>query len=132
MADSESNIPTLTEITHPGNQEMLNHFDAHGFDDETEEATSTFTLKNASATENTVELKNSEHNEIPSIQIEEISPTDIEPQDFSEAMQPITDKDSTKEVNTDDLKDKIDQAITDALPGIEEHLKKQLYTRFGV
>jgi len=132
MADSESNIPTLTEITHPGAQEMLNHFDAHGFNDKTKEATSAFTLENASATENTAELENSEHNEIPSIQIEEMSPIDIEQQDFSEAMQSITDKAVTKEVNTDALKDKIDQAIADALPGIEEHLKKQLYTRFGV
>jgi len=33
MSDAAENIPTLTDIVHAGDESMLNHFDAHQFND---------------------------------------------------------------------------------------------------
>jgi len=130
MADSESDIPTLTHVMHLGNDDMRNHFDAHQFDEETEKAATT--IENASDIENTNTLENTELDEIPSIKVEEDNIEEMESQDFSEAMQSTATKSPAKKLDDKELKEKIDQAIADALPGIEAHLKKKLYTRFGV
>ena len=139
MADLDNSIPTLTNITHQGNKEMLNHFDAHQFDDETDEIDSALPLENASDLENTNELNVTELNEIPSIKIDD-STTDntanIEIDDFSAAMQSITieavEQEPEPSITSKDLKEKIDLAITDALPGIETYLKKSLYSKFDI
>ncbi len=135
MADSENNIPTLTNIAQPGNEAMLNHFDAHQFDEaETEPA---FATENASAPENTTTIENSELDDMPSIKTGNDDSSDIESLDFSADMQSVAEtipeeKPETLEVDADRIKEKIDQAIADALPGIEVHLKEQLYRRFEV
>jgi len=138
MADSESNIPTLTDISHLGNADMLNHFDAHQFDVETEEVENIVTLENASEFENeniitdAEFLKNDNVGEIPSITIEEPINSDIESENFSDAMQSIANKTIEREIDNNHLKEKIDLAIENALSGIEQQLKKQLYKEFDI
>ena len=131
MADLESNIPTLTDIAHPGNEEMLNHFDAHQFDKQPEETESLFTLENASEHENESKLESTVIDDIPSIKIDK-NTTTIESQDFSEAMQTIANKAIENELNNDDIKEKIDQAISDVIPVITLQLKEQLYKQFDI
>ena len=131
MAELESNIPTLTDISHPGNKDMLNHFDAHQFDKQPEETGSLFTLENASEPENESELKNTAINDIPSIKIDNDTTT-IESQDFSEAMQTIANKAIENELDNNDIKAKIDQAISNAIPAITLQLKEQLYKQFDI
>jgi len=135
MADLENNIPTLTNITHHGNEDMLNHFDAHQFDDKTDEEDEKeiiISLENASEPENINNFENSSIDDIPSIKIEDENITDIDSPDFSEAMQSIANKTIEKEPGNEKLKEKIDQAIADALPGIEAHLKESLYSTFDI
>jgi len=138
MAESESNIPTLTDISHHGNADMLNHFDAHQFDTEADETENIVTLENASEfeNENTISeakfLNNESVDEIPSITIEEVINSDIESENFSDSMQSISNKTTEKEFNNNDLKEKIDTAITKALSGIEIQLKEKLYKEFEI
>lgn len=138
MADLESNIPTLTDISHQGNAEMLNHFDAHEFDKETDDTENIVTLENASIFENenivtdAEFLKNEQPEEIPSIKIEESINSDIELENFSDAMLSIKNKPIDGVHNNKDLKEKIDLAIKNALSGIELQLKEQLYKEFGI
>jgi len=137
MADLEDNIPTLTDISHHGNADMLNHFDAHQFDDETEESENIITLENASELENETILTNSnsleisDFNEIPSIKIEEPINKDIATENFSDAMQSATHKTIDKKLD-DNIKEKIDLAIENALSEIEKQLKEQLYKEFNI
>ena len=131
MADLESNIPTLTDISHPGNEDMLNHFDAHQFDKQPEETESLFTLENASELENESKLESTVIDDIPSIKIDN-NTTTIESQDFSEAMQTIANKAIESELDNNDIKAKIDQAISDAIPVITLQLKEQLYKQFDI
>jgi len=134
MADSENHIPTLTDIAHVGNQDMLNHFDGHQFDDEAEEIDTPLAFENASETENTstIEDEDSAINEIPSITLEDESTPDLMSEDFSEAMQSISAKTPANELDKDAIKEKINQAISEALPGIEAQLKGKLYSKFGI
>jgi len=138
MNDLENNIPTLTDISHHGNADMLNHFDAHQFDDESEEPENIITLENASELENETILTNSESlevdsfDEIPSIQIEEPVNSSIETENFSDAMQSVSHKAIEAKFDNNDLKEKIDLAIENALTGIEQQLKKQLYKEFNI
>jgi len=151
MAESESNIPTLTDIAHPGKHDMLNHFDGHQFEDETETA---FSFENASEFENTSELENTNElentgtlgntsiieetdiNDIPSITIDDESANDITSEDFTDALQSVANiaanSTANKKLEDKKLKAKIDQAISEALPGIEAQLKGKLYTKFGI
>ena len=131
MADLESNIPTLTDISHPGNEDMLNHFDAHQFDKQPEETESLFTLENASEPENESKLESTVIDDIPSIKIDK-NTTTIESQDFSVAMQTIANKAIESELDNNDIKAKIDQAISDAIPVITLQLKEQLYKQFDI
>ncbi len=136
MDKLEINIPTLTDIAHQGNEEMLNHFDAHQFE-EIEDIESPFsiddisTLENASNEESAIEIENTELNEIPSITIEDEHNIDIQTEDFSQAMLTNTNNPSD-EKNIDNLKQKVDQAIADALPEIEANLKEKLYKTFNI
>ncbi|RDH84894.1 MAG: hypothetical protein DIZ80_05360 [endosymbiont of Galathealinum brachiosum] len=132
MTDLENNIPTLTDISHPGNDDMLNHFDAHQFDEQPEETESLFTLENASESENKSEPENTVIDDIPSIKIDDENTTDMDSQDFSEAMQSIANKAIENELDSNDLKEKIDQAINNAIPGITLQLKEQLYKQFNI
>ena len=138
MDDLENNIPTLTDISHHGNADMLNHFDAHQFDDETEEAEKIITLENASELENETLLTNSEplevdsFDDIPSIKIEDSIISNIETENFSDAMQSVAHKSPDKELDDNDLKEKIDHAVEKALSGIEQQLKEQLYKEFDI
>lgn len=132
MADLENTIPTLTDISHLGNEDMLNHFDAHQFDEQHEETESLFTLENASESENESELENTVIDDIPSIKIDDENTTDIDSQDFSEAMQAVANNTVENELDNDDLKEKIDQAINDAIPAITLQLKEQLYKQFDI
>ena len=149
MAESENKIPTLTDITHPGKHDMLNHFDGHQFEDETE---TPFSFENASEFENTSELENSsilenasiiedtDINDIPSITIDDENANDIAPEDFTDALQSVSkstvksmaNSTANKKLEDKKLKAKIDQAISEALPGIEAQLKGKLYTKFGI
>lgn len=138
MDDSKNNIPTLTDISHQGNAEMLNHFDAHQFNAETEETENIITLENASEFENETSLLSSEAldadnlNEIPSIKIEEFVNNDIETENFSEAMHSIVNKTIEEKLANNNLKEKIDTAIENALSGMEQQLKEQLYKEFNI
>lgn len=138
MADSENNIPTLTDISHQGNVDMLNHFDAHQFDAETEETENIVTLENASEYENENFISNAEFlnndnvEEIPSITIEEPISSDIESENFSDSMQSVSNKTTEKKLNNNELKEKIDLAIKKALSGIEIQLKEKLYKEFEI
>jgi len=135
MAESESNIPTLTDIAHPGKRDMLNHFDGHQFEDETE---TTFSFENASEPENTGDLESTSGieatgiDDIPSITIDDESTHDIASEDFSDALQSVANSTANKKLEDKKLKEKIDQAISEALPGIEAQLKGKLYTKFGI
>ncbi len=158
MADANDNIPTLTDIAHPGDAQMLNHFDAHQFNIDSDEVTpeiksesiefnSDFSISVPPETEDEITITE-EHvefkilDEVPSIKInsdENIDNT-IENEDFSEAMQIeekiAADEKASLEANTPfsntQLKEKIDQAISEALPGIEAQLKGKLYSKFGI
>jgi len=143
MSESENNIPTLTEITHPGKHEMLNHFDGHQFEDETK---TPFSFENASELENTGDLDSAsvieytDINDIPSITIDNENANDIASEDFTDALQSVSkstaksaaNSASNKKLEDKKLKAKIDQAISEALPGIEAQLKGKLYTKFGI
>ena len=138
MADSENNIPTLTDISHQGNVDMLNHFDAHQFEPDAEETENIITLENASEIENESIISNEEFlnnenvEEIPSITIEEPISSDIESENFSDSMQSVSNKTTEIKFNNNELKEKIDLAITKALSGIEIQLKEKLYKEFDI
>ncbi len=133
MADTEDNIPTLTDIAHVGNQDMLNHFDGHQFDDINDDETDTpLSFENASDVENEPLIEHTDPDEIPSIKIEPQSTADISSEDFSEAMQSASTDMPEKKHSDEELKEKIDQAIEDALPGIQAQLKGKLYSKFGI
>lgn len=134
MSDSDNHIPTLTDIAHPGKQEMLNHFDGHQFEDEPDIVFSVENTneENAHKLENTPLIENAELNEIPSITLEDEAETGLTTEDFSEAMQSITTKTAELQFDKKDLKEKINQAINEALPGIEAQLKGKLYSKFGI
>jgi len=137
MNDLENNIPTLTDISHHGNADMLNHFDAHQFDDESKESENIITLENASELENETILTNSDSlevdsiDEIPSIKIDEAVNSNIETENFSDAMQSVAHK-TIEDKFDNNLKEKIDLAIENALSGIEQQLKEQLYKEFNI
>ncbi len=141
MADKKE-IPTLTSIVHAGDDSMYNHFD----DAELEEINATPLTENASLFENSEfensAVENAELGEIPSITLDDDA-AELSDNDFSTAS--LTDADNQAEENKTpsarptestsekgDIKEKIDQAIADALPWIELNLKKQLYKKFDV
>ena len=128
MANSESNIPTLTNIVHPGDEDMFNHFDAHQFEQLNENDIEATALENAS------DFENSEIDEVPSIKLERENTTQIPDQDFSEAMQLKQKKTATNTspASKSEIKKKIDTAIAESMPAIEKHLKAKLYKQFGI
>ncbi len=144
MAELDEKIPTLNDIVCPGDEAMLNHFDAHSFDEETQTDNDSVSFENASEPENlseiedVIELENTEPDEIPSIQIDEDVESDIASEHFSGIIQSIANSsheevESKKiEIDADELKEKINQAISEALPGIEAQLKGKLYSKFGI
>lgn len=127
MADLENNIPTLTNVVHKGDENMLNHFDAHQFNAKEDNSN-----EPAHTIENATEFENTELNEIPSIKIEENIADELQQQDFSEAMSSIKDNTNETALDNEALKEKINQAINDAMPAIESQLKEQLYKKFDI
>lgn len=151
MTESVDNIPTLTDIIQAGDQSMLNHFDAHQFDNvqehqhtENSEEDLQNLMEVSDIFENTDTFENdiSEAEEIPSIKLDTEQHEYIEEEDFSDAMQ-LMSKDNTEtdsetliseanQFDRDILKEKINQAIKEILPTIEEQLRKQLYKQLNL
>ncbi len=134
MHDSDNHIPILTDIAHPGKQDMLNHFDGHQFEDESDVAFSVETVNedNTRELESTPIIENADLDEIPSITLENDAEPGFTTEDFSEAMQSATTKTAELQLDKNHLKEKINQAISEALPGIEAQLKGKLYSKFGI
>jgi len=159
MSDADENIPTLTDIIQAGDESMLNHFDAHQFNDdnaddavnieeqalsEDSECDVQHLMEVSEIFENTstFESHTSEPEEIPSIKLENASADFAEDVDFTDAMQ-LIDEDraasnseslQTEENSIDKeiLKEKINLAVKEVLPSIEEKLKKQLYKQLDL
>lgn len=134
--DSDSDIPTLTHVIQEGDESMRNHFDAHQFSQQ-KSSSETPVHENASEYENSDDEK-IETEEVPSIQMTLDEETELPEEDFSEAMQSRinelgdvdSDTDEQVEPSDTDLKLQIDQAINEALPELEDQLKKALYKKF--
>ena len=137
MAKANNDIPTLTQVVHAGDDEMLNHFNADELSKNNK--VSSRTVENATDIENIsiadLGLGDSlsfNLEDMPSITPEQITTSKLAKQDFSEPLQAGKKKSNTDTVDKKELKDKIDQAITEAMPGIEAQLKGKLYSKFGV
>jgi len=154
MSEIAENIPTLTDVVKKGDESMLNHFSAEqfiseqtaipddlqeGFEDNTQDIMEVSSIiENASTFENT----DADLDEIPSITLDDSSNDDIAGEDFSESMQletsgseaDITNLSEKIEIDTDtnDIKEKINEAVEATLPAIEAQLKEQLYKQFKV
>ena len=148
MSDAAENIPTLTDIAHAGDESMLNHFDAHQFNDAQVDSNensyendqidnSEYDAQHLMEVSQIFENNISEPEEIPSIKLDNEQHNYIETEDFTDAMQLTSEgtaeNDSetllseTEQFDKAFLKEKINLAIKEILPGIEEQLKKQLY-----
>ena len=126
MASRDNDIPTLTQVVHHGDDSMLNHFDSHQLAGNTDsDAESKLKVENATDIENLV-LK-----DMPSIKAQPLNSNDIPEHDFTAAMEPALQK-TASGTNTEKLKKEINLAISEALPGIEAHLKKTLYKKLGI
>lgn len=137
MAKADNDIPTLTHIVHAGDDEMLNHFNADELSKNNKP--SSRTVENATEIENTTiadlglgDSLSINLNDMPSIKPEHITTSKLAKQDFSESMQLSEKKKDAVSVDKKELKEKIDQAISEAMPGIEAQLKGKLYSKFGV
>jgi len=125
MTELDDKIPTLNDIVCPGDEQMLNHFDAHLFEEETEADNDTISFENASELENLIQIDDDEE-------------ADIASEHFSGIIQSIANSSTEEieskkiEIDADELKEKINQAISEALPGIEAQLKGKLYSKFGI
>ncbi|VAW56071.1 hypothetical protein MNBD_GAMMA07-1310 [hydrothermal vent metagenome] len=120
MNDLDNTIPTLLNVKQHGDQDMLNQFKNEA--DELQ-----------AAEDNNTRPRNVQH-DIPSIFTETSSnnSSGIDTQDFSEAMQSISNQVIEDKLDSSDLKIKIDKAVKNAMIGIETHLKQQLYNKFSV
>jgi len=159
MSDAAENIPTLTDIVQAGDESMLNHFDAHQFDavnldkeesieEQSQIDDSEYDMQHlmevSQIFENTAtfESNTSEPDEIPSIKLENEIDDFVEDVDFTDAMQLIDEEKpaSNSEAlqvegysfDRDILKEKINLAVKEILPSIEEQLKKQLYKQLDL
>jgi len=112
MAKSHVKIPTLTQVVTAGDDEMLNHFNSKSL--KIDKAP----LKKAPRVENATDIENLEVKDIPSLAAEHATTTKLPNNDL--------------EIDKTDIKKKINQAIKEALPGIEKELKSKLYKKFGV
>ena len=143
MNTSNDNIPTLTDIITTGDDDMLNHFDAHRLsreeiEDITEETDTSDFLADADLDDiPSVELEPAQADTIytdtlkrdPEIYPE--TPPDLD-SDFSEAIQLDAQHPEDNDADISDIKDKIDTAIKELLPEIEESLKQKLYKKFNI
>ncbi len=127
MSDLDNTIPTLLDVKEHGNQDMLNQFKTNP-----EPVESTSSLDDLEAMEDNNTRPRNIH-DIPSIFTETSSnAAGVETQDFSAAMQSISNQMIEDKLDDSDLKIKIDKAVNSAIKGIEIHLKQQLYTKFGI
>jgi len=138
MANAEENIPTLTQVVNSGDETMLNHFDGEISDEE---------AKSASTVENASEFENIEVEDIPSLELDDHHSTsyaDLGLDDIDLIGQNISDKSTpeitpvetsaskNKQIDTEELKQKIDEAIDEAMPGIQAQIRGKLYAKFGL
>jgi len=159
MTEVIENIPTLSDIVQTGDESMLNHFDAHQFNEaqrdstektqehyheDTPEPDEQHLMEVSDIFENTTTLEKpaSELEEIPSIKLDNEHHAHIANEDFSDAMQLISEDSfnsgsetfmpKTNQFDKDILKEKIHLAIKEILPAIEEQLKEQLYKKLDL
>ena len=109
MAKSDEKIPTLTQVVTAGDDEMLNHFNSKPLN------INKAPLKKAARVENATDIENLEVKDLPSLTAEHATTTKLPTNDLQM-----------------DIKNKINQAIKEALPGIEKELKRKLYKKFDV
>ena len=131
MSDLDNTIPTLVNVKQHGKKEMLNQFKTDSNKPTTDALND---LPEEDDDDNKTRPRNVQH-DIPSIFAEtsnDVDVPDIDTRDFSDAMQSIYSQAVDNTLEGDDLKTQIDHAINKALKDIEIHLKKQLYTKFGV
>ncbi len=135
MDDLDNTIPTLTKVAQPGNKNMLNQFDNdakdtntsapfdHAHDDTDHEIPSIFieTSSNVAKIESTSNANKSQNQN-----------TSIKTDKFSTAMQSISNQIIEDKLGENEIKDKIDSAVNNAIKDIESHLKERLYSKFGV
>jgi len=112
MAKSDEKIPTLTQVVTAGDDEMLNHFNSKPLN------INKAPLKKAARVENATDIENLEVKDLPSLTAEHATTTKLPANDL--------------QMDKTDIKNKINQAIKEALPGIEKELKSKLYKKFGV
>lgn len=132
MAEADDKIPTLTNIVQPGDEDMFHHFDAHQFNLTPDQGTEPqISLQNnadiAPSTFTPDNLSQDKARDIPSISLEENDLPGPINEDFSDVMLTLE-----KNLNTDEIRVKIDQAISDSLPHIEAYLKNSLYKKFDL
>jgi hypothetical protein len=128
---------------------MFNHFDAHQFDSSIEDTPSSIIensfeddLQSIFEVSNIIERSGAYENanhpfEIPSIKCGTEEQTEIPEQIFPDEIEldnkmtfsHISDID---DVETNSLKEKIDQAVKNTLPTIEKQLMEQLYKEFNI
>jgi len=129
MSDLDNTIPTLVNVKQHGKKDMLNQFKT----DSDKPASDTFNDIEDDEDDNKTRPRNVQH-DIPSIFAEtDNSVSDsIDTRDFSDAMQSIYSQSADNQLDDGDLKTQIDHAVNKALKDIEIHLKRKLYTKFGV
>lgn len=151
MANAEQDIPTLTQVVNSGDESMLNHFDAHQFhpedeNDKSDDNDAAVSVENASEFENIAEavetpanIDNSYSTELADLGLTELDLTELGlmGQDASEKNLAVevtseTDKSEKELLNTEQLRQKIDEAVEEAMPGIMAQLKGKLYAKFDV
>jgi len=159
MTDITENIPTLSDIIQLGDESMLNHFDAHQLhstrnnsdeyadqqdhqDDATDNMQNIMEVSDIFDNTNTFENSTSEPEEIPSITLADTQDEYIADEDFSDAMQLIIDNSVDSESETlllktnqsdkEILKEKVNLAIKEVLPAIEEQLKEKLFKQLDL
>jgi len=126
MAKSDKEIPTLTQVVQHGDDSMLNHFDTQPLAGERSPD-----AKSRLKVENATDIENQTVKDMPSIKAQPLSTGDLPDPDFSIAMEPTRQKTASAS-DVEKLKKEINQAISEALPGIEAHLKKSLYKKLGI
>ena len=130
MNDLENEIPTLTKIVQQGDETMFNHFNAHSFDADNQSSEKASNSEDSKPELNELNL-DSDNIDIPSISVKTSPEMELPTDDFSDAMQ-ISGLSSLATKNNEELKEKINQAISDVLPEIETRLRQQLYKNLNI
>ncbi len=128
----KKDIPTLTNIVHEGDDEMLNHFDAHQLGENNEETSDVPHLtENATSFENidiesddfeNIEINSNELDDIPSITLDKNAP-DI---DFSDDNDSATDfpLDTFIDIETPEIEQDLDSTPEKNIPDEDSHTSR--------